>query len=127
MKIVQVILAAALLFGTQTVSAQASKASNSDQQVVFSVNIDCHSCEQKIKKSIPFERGVKNVVTDLQKQLVTVTFQPNRTNKDRLKKSIEKLGFTCTEVAPQQQQQSTKQPLQPQQSQPQQQSTKQAR
>ena len=98
MKIVHFFLAVMFLMGIQTVSAQDKKVNNKELQVVFSVNMDCHSCEQKVKKNIPFEKGVKDVTTNLDKGLVTIKYQTGRTDKDKLKKSIEKLGFTCEEV-----------------------------
>jgi len=41
---------------------------------------------------------VKDLTTNLDKKLVTIKYQTDKTNKDKLKKSIEKLGFTCEEV-----------------------------
>jgi len=98
MKVVQIILAVMFLMGIQTVSAQDKKGNNKEEQVVFSVSMDCHNCEQQIKKNIPFEKGVKDLTTNLDKKLVTIKYQTDKTDKDKLKKSIEKLGFTCEEV-----------------------------
>ena len=99
MKVVHIFLAVMFLFGIQTVSAQqVKKVSNKEEQVVFLVNMDCHSCEEKIKKNIPFEKGVKDLTTNLDKKLVTIKYQTSKTDKDKLKKAIEKLGFTCEEV-----------------------------
>ena len=98
MKVVQIILAVVFLLGIGTVSAQDKKKNNKEEQVVFSVSMDCHNCEQKVKKNIPYEKGVKDLTTNLEKQLVTIKYQTNRTDKDKLQKSIEKLGFTCVEV-----------------------------
>ena len=98
MKVVQIILAVVFLSGIQTVFAQDKKGNSKDETVVFLVSMDCHNCEQKIKKNIPYERGVKDVATNLDKKLVTIKYQPSRTDKDKLKKSVEKLGFTCEEV-----------------------------
>ena len=98
MKVAQIILAAVFLMGIQTVSAQDKKGNNKEEQVVFLVSMDCHNCEQKIKKNIPFEKGVKDLTTNLDKKLVTIKYQTDKTDKDKLKKSIEKLGFTCEEV-----------------------------
>ena len=98
MKVVKVILAVVAFFwATNTVFAQ-ERINSRDSQVVFSVNIDCHSCEQKIRRNIPHERGVRDLTTSLDKQLVTIVYRHGRTNVDNLKKSIEKLGFTCKEV-----------------------------
>jgi len=101
MKVVHFLVALMLLLGINTVSAQ-QRQNTREAQVVFSVDMDCHNCEQKVKKNIPYQRGVKDLTTNLDKQLVTIKYQTNRTDKDKLKKSIEKLGFKAEEVKPQQ-------------------------
>ena len=98
MRVVQIILAVVFLLGAGAVSAQDNKKNSKEEQVVFSVSMDCHSCEQKIKKNIPYEKGVKDLTTNLEKKLVTIKYQTDKTDKAKLKKAIEKLGFTCEEV-----------------------------
>ena len=99
MKAVQIILSVAVFFvATHTVSAQDKKGTNKVEQVVFSVNMHCSGCEQKVKKSIPYEKGVKDLTTNLEKQLVTIKYQSDKTDRAKLKKAIEKLGYTCEEV-----------------------------
>jgi copper chaperone CopZ len=99
MKTVQIIVTAVVfLLATHAVSAQDKTGNNKNEQVVFSVNMHCHNCEQKIKKNIPYEKGVKDLTTNLEKQLVTVKYQADKTDKTKLKKAIEKLGFTCEEI-----------------------------
>ena len=99
MRVVQIIVTAvAFLLATSLVKAQDKKANTKEAQVVFSVSMDCHNCEQKIKKNIPYEKGVKDLNTALDKQLVTIKYQTDKTDKAKLKKSIEKLGFTCEEI-----------------------------
>ena len=98
MKVVQIILAVVFLLGPSAVSAQDNKKNSKEEQVIFSVSMDCHSCEQKIKKNIPYEKGVKDLTTNLEKKLVTIKYQTDKTDKAKLKKAIEKLGFTCEEV-----------------------------
>ena len=101
MRVVQIILAVMFLLGANAVSAQDSKKvvkTSKEEQVVFSVSMHCHNCEQKIRKNIPYEKGVKELTTDLDNKLVTIKYQTDKTDKAKLKKSIEKLGFTCQEV-----------------------------
>jgi copper chaperone CopZ len=98
MKVVQIILAVMFLLGTTVVSAQDKTKNNKEEQVVFSVNMHCLDCEKRIKKNIPYEKGVKDLTTNLEKQLVTIKYQTDKTDKAKLKKAIEKLGFTCEEV-----------------------------
>ena len=95
-----IFLSVMFLLGSYSVSAQVKKEAAKEEQVVFSVSMDCHKCEEKIKKNLPYEKGVKDLTTNLDKKLVTIKYQPSKTDKDKLKKSIEKLGFTCEEVIP---------------------------
>ena len=98
MKTAKFFLAAVVfLLATNVVFAQDKKQDNKDAEVVFTVNMHCNNCEQRIKKNIP-TKGVKDLTTDLEKQLVTIKYEPAKTDKDKLKKAIEKLGYTCQEV-----------------------------
>ena len=99
MRAVKIILAAVVVvLATYVIYAQDKKRNTKEEQVVFSVSMDCHNCEQKVKKNIPYEKGVKDLSTDLEKRLVTIKYHTDKTDKAKLKKSIEKLGFTCEEV-----------------------------
>ena len=51
------------------------------QQVVFKVEqMTCVNCEAKVKRNIPYEKGVKNMKTDVANHTVTVTFDADVTN-----------------------------------------------
>ena len=99
MRTVKIVLVAIFL-ATTAVSAQDAQKNKKEEQIVFSVSMDCHNCEQKVMKNIPYERGVKDLNTNLENKLVTIRYKTKKTNKDNLKKAIEKLGFTCEEVKP---------------------------
>ena len=62
------------------------------QSVLLSVDIHCRGCCDKIMKNIAFERGVKDLVCDLDTKTVTVTFDPNKTDVPTLLKAFEKIG-----------------------------------
>ena len=93
-----ILIAVAFLFALNVVSAQEKKRKGKEEQVVFSVNMHCENCEKRIKKNIPYEKGVNDLTTDLNKHLVTIKYKTAKTNKDNLKMAIEKLGYTCEEV-----------------------------
>ena len=65
------------------------------KEVTYSCSIDCHSCKEKIMKNIPYEKGVKKVVVDIEKQLVTVSFKEDKNTQEGIEKAIEKLGYTA--------------------------------
>ena len=99
MKVVHsILIVVAFLFASNVVSAQDKKVNDKEEQVVFSVSMHCVNCENKIKKNIPYEKGVNDLTTDLKKQLVTIRYRTDKTNKDNLKEAIVKLGYTCEEV-----------------------------
>lgn len=66
--------------------------------VVFapSPQMTCENCENTIKKNIRFEKGVKNIKTDLESNTVTVTYDADKTNVGNLQKGFEKIDYTAT-------------------------------
>ena len=68
---------------------------NKSEVVTFNVSMDCHGCQQKIEKNIPWEKGVKDLKVDLEAKTVKITYDPKKTTEDKLKEAIEKLNFTC--------------------------------
>ena len=61
------------------------------QVVVLSCDIHCQGCCDKIMKNIAFEKGVKDIVCDLETKTVTVTFDANKTDVPTLLKAFEKI------------------------------------
>ncbi|MBQ3516041.1 MAG: cation transporter, partial [Lachnospiraceae bacterium] len=42
--------------------------------VVFTTDLDCHHCAQKVLNTIPYEKGIKDVQVDVPTKTVTVKF-----------------------------------------------------
>ena len=63
--------------------------------VVFTTTpqMHCQSCEAKIKGNLRFEKGVKNIKTDVEAQKVYITFDPKTTTEVKLQKAFEKFGY----------------------------------
>ncbi|WP_321308512.1 heavy metal-associated domain-containing protein [Marinifilum fragile] len=83
---------------TSTLSYAANKNDKKVETIVFKVEMDCMGCAGKIEKNIPFEKGVKKLDVDFKAQKVTITYKADKTNKENLKKAIEKLKFKVEEV-----------------------------
>ena len=62
------------------------------QVVVLSCDIHCQGCCDKIMKNIAYEKGVKDIVCDIKKKTVTVTYDANKTDIQTLLKAFEKIG-----------------------------------
>jgi len=75
------------VFCTPAFAAKADK-----QVVVLSCDPHCQGCCDKIMKNIAFEKGVKDIVCDLEEKTVTVTYDANKTNVPTLLKAFDKIG-----------------------------------
>ena len=64
-------------------------------QVVFASNIHCANCSRKVQDNIAFEKGVKDLKVDVEGKTITVVFNPAKTDTLKLKKAINKLGYTA--------------------------------
>ncbi|MCM1349031.1 MAG: heavy-metal-associated domain-containing protein [Firmicutes bacterium] len=60
--------------------------------------MSCENCENKIKTNLRYEKGVKEISTSLADQIVTVTYDPAKTNTDKLVESFKKIGYTASTV-----------------------------
>lgn len=94
-------LAAAMFvmaFCPQTVSAK--KAATEPALAVFTLSpkMTCSNCENKIKSNIRFEKGVKEIITDLKGQTVSIKYDPAKTDKVKLETAFKKIGYTASEV-----------------------------
>jgi copper chaperone CopZ len=82
-----------------TVAYAGDKKDKKVETVVFEVEMFCcHSCVTKIEKNIPFEKGVKDLKVDFDSKKVTIKFRADKTNKENLKKAMNKLEFKVKEV-----------------------------
>ncbi|MBP3763930.1 MAG: heavy-metal-associated domain-containing protein [Bacteroidales bacterium] len=61
----------------------------------------CQSCENKIKKNMRFEKGVKRIETDLETQHVTITYDGRKTNVKALQEGMKKIGYETRVVSDQ--------------------------
>lgn len=68
--------------------------------VIFTTNpqMHCENCENKIKSNLRFEKGVKAIETNIEKQTVTVKYDADKTTVDKLLKGFTKFGYTAKEL-----------------------------
>ncbi|MGN0028816.1 MAG: heavy-metal-associated domain-containing protein [Marinilabiliaceae bacterium] len=62
--------------------------------VVYSVGLHCNNCKKKVENNIAFEKGVKDLKVNLEEKTVTVTYRTDKTDSEKIKEAIEKLGYT---------------------------------
>ena len=67
--------------------------------VTTTPEMHCQSCEKKIKENIRFEAGVKKIETNLEKQLVVITYDPSKTDSKKLTQAFAKIGYTIKVIS----------------------------
>lgn len=97
MSIKKITLALACLLFVTALQAQNS---GKNQSVVFQTNGTCQSCKNKIENNIAYEKGVKDVNFDLATSKVRITYNPKKTDPQKLQAAIRNLGYTTEPDSP---------------------------
>ncbi len=87
-KIIALFAMLALVAG---VAVAAPKAEKKIVTVVFTTDIDCGHCAQKVYNSIPYEKGIKDVQVDVKTKNVTVKYDAAKNNVESLTKAFESI------------------------------------
>ena len=85
------LLSVIMLFSFAGLSAQTKD--NNKEKVVFNVYMHCENCKNKIEKNIVFEKGVKDLDANLEKQTVAITYDKRKTNVETLQAAFRKIGY----------------------------------
>ena len=85
------ILAALACVAGVATAAPKQKAEKKIATVVFTTDLDCAHCAQKVYNSIPYEKGIKDVQVDVPTKTVTVKFDVAKNSIEALKKAFESI------------------------------------
>lgn len=55
--------------------------------------MSCQNCENKIKKNLRWEKGVKNIETNIPEQRVTIEYDAEKTTPQNLEEAFHKIGY----------------------------------
>ena len=79
-----------LLFGLICLTALIGSAKDlKTLRVTTLPQMSCSNCENKIKKNIRFEKGVHQISTDLKGQVVTVVYDADKTDDEKISKAFD--------------------------------------
>lgn len=66
--------------------------------VTTTPQMHCSNCETKIKKNLRYVKGIKDIVTNVEKQTVTITYDAAKVTPEKIIKQFESFGYTAKEV-----------------------------
>ncbi|MDR1225710.1 MAG: cation transporter [Prevotellaceae bacterium] len=90
------LLCLTMLLGAATAGAQLKP---NEAEATFKTSISCNHCKQRLERSIPFEKGVEDMVVNLSDKTVYVKYNSKKTSADHIKKAIEKLGYSAEVIS----------------------------
>jgi len=65
------------------------------EKVDIKTSAICDMCKSTIERDLAFEKGVKFSNLDLDTKVITVEFNPKKTDADRIRKRITKIGYNA--------------------------------
>ena len=91
-KVISIIaLVVALLAMLVGVAVAAPKTEKKIATVVFTTDLDCHHCAQKVMNTIPYEKGIKDVQVDVPTKTVTIKYDEAKNSVELLTKAFESI------------------------------------
>jgi copper chaperone CopZ len=99
MKTLKIIsLAIVMLVFVMPYSGLSQESNDRFETVEIQTSAICGMCKDRIEKEMAFERGVRKVELDNKTKIVTIEFRTGRTDKEKLKKAISKIGYDADDV-----------------------------
>lgn len=80
-------------------AANFSFAGDNPTVVKIKTSAVCGMCKRKIEKNLAYEKGIEDVNLDVPSKIVTVKFNPKKTNLAEIKKIISNTGYDADEMA----------------------------
>ncbi|AQG78737.1 heavy-metal-associated domain-containing protein [Spirosoma montaniterrae] len=69
-----------------------------EKEVKIKTSAVCGMCKARIERNLSFEKGVKEATLDVKSKVVTIRYNPRKTDVDKLKANISKTGYDAEEV-----------------------------
>lgn len=69
-----------------------------DKEVKIKTSAICSMCKARIERNLAFEKGVKEADLDVKTKVVTIKYNPAKTDVTKLKANISKTGYDAEEV-----------------------------
>ncbi|MBN2175787.1 MAG: heavy-metal-associated domain-containing protein [Bacteroidales bacterium] len=69
------------------------------KEIEIKTSAQCEMCKERIEKNMAFEKGVKDVVLDLETKVLTIKYRSDKTDPGKLKKAVSKIGYDADDVA----------------------------
>lgn len=87
-----------LAMGLFTLTATAQEKPKKVETIEIKSSVVCNECKERIEHDLAYEKGVRFVEVDLKTKMVTVEYKTTKTDEEKIKKAISKIGYDADEV-----------------------------
>lgn len=88
-----------LLLGLMMITVFSSAAfAGGTKTIKIKTSSQCEMCKETIEKGMAYEKGVKKAVLDVETSILTVEYNPKKTNPDLIRKAVAATGYDADEV-----------------------------
>jgi periplasmic mercuric ion binding protein len=91
-----ILIAITLLIGISSASIAQEK--KKIEEIKIKTSAICGMCKERIESNIKFEKGVTFVELDNETKVATIKYRSKKTNPDKLRQAISKLGHDADDV-----------------------------
>lgn len=74
------------------------RADDGVKEVKIKTSAICEMCKERIERNLSFEKGVKEADLDVKTKVVTIKYNPKKTDVAKLKANIMKTGYDADDV-----------------------------
>ena len=82
------------LFLMMGISSQAQ----STDTLLIATSGQCNTCKKTLENDMKFEKGVESVNYDIETQILTVVYKPEKTTPEKVKTAVTKIGYDADEM-----------------------------
>jgi cation transport ATPase len=66
-------------------------------EIKINTSAVCDMCKTTLEKAMAYEKGVKKSSLDVESSVLTVFYNPNKTDADKIKKAVTEVGYDADE------------------------------
>lgn len=98
MKFKLLFVAMVLLYATSNAGILMEEETAKTAKLTIKTSAVCKQCKDRIEKNMAFEKGVRSAVLDLKTNELTVEYRTSKTNPEKLKTAVTKIGYDADEM-----------------------------
>lgn len=85
-------------FGFTNAQQNAEKDNEKFAEVKIKTTSKCNMCKERIETDLALAKGVNEVTLDLEENIVTVKYRKDKTDEDRIRKALTKIGYDADDM-----------------------------